>query len=199
MKFDNAFELPLAVDQAWALLLDVPRIVPCIPGAELVEVESDRSYKGKVLVRLGPIALAFAGRAVIELIDDAAHTARIKAQGVDAKGRGGASATVDFALQPGAKGSKVVVTTDLTLSGSVAQYGRGAGVIREVAAQLTNDFAKALEAQLSAGGVDAPQASDAAAPLVPPASKPRAISGFSLFFRVVLAALRRALGFGART
>ena len=79
MKFDNAFELPLPVERAWALLLDVPRIAPCMPGAELVEVTDDRSYKGKVAVRLGPVALIFAGRAVIEQIDDLAHKARIKA------------------------------------------------------------------------------------------------------------------------
>lgn len=194
MKFDNAFELPLPVERAWALLLDVPRIAPCMPGAELVEVTDDRSYKGKVAVRLGPVALIFAGRAVIEQIDDLAHKARIKAQGVDAKGRGGASAVVDFELQPSARGSKVTVNTDLTLSGSVAQYGRGSGIIREVAAQLTREFATALEAQLAADGAPV----DGAAPPPGAAAAPRPISGFSLVFRATLAALRRALGFGPR-
>ncbi len=195
MKFDNTFELSLPVERAWALLLDVPRITPCMPGAELVEVTGERSYKGKVAVRLGPVALTFAGRAEIEQIDGAGHKARIKAQGVDAKGRGGASAIVDFELQPSPRGSKVVVSTDLTLSGSVAQYGRGSGIIREVAAQLTREFAAALEAQLAADGA----AADGSVQSARAAVAARPISGFSLFFRAMIAALRRAFGFGPRT
>lgn len=197
MKFENTFELPLPPDRAWALLLDVPRIVSCMPGAELVEVENDRSFKGKVSVRLGPVALVFNGRAVIESIDNENHTARIKAQGLDAKGRGGASAVVDFKLLPVPQGSNVVISTDLTLSGSVAQYGRGAGVIREVAAELTSEFSKALRRQLSAempvAGVTA-----ASAPERLQGQAPRSISGFSLLFRVLIAALRNALGLGKR-
>src|SRR5487761_2031398 len=142
MKFDNTFALPLPVDPAWVLLLDVPRIAPCVPGAVLLAIESDRSFKGKVSVRLGPVALAFNGRAVIESVDNDNHKARIKAQGTDTKGRGGASSVVDFEVRPTAQGSEVIINTDLTLSGSVAQYGRGAGVIREVAAQLTREFAQ---------------------------------------------------------
>jgi uncharacterized protein len=186
MKFDNTFELSLPVEQAWPMLLDVPRITPCIPGAELVEVESDRAYKGRVSVRLGPVALTFNGRAVIESIDDSAHKARIKAQGMDAKGRGAASALVDFELGPSAKGSKVLIVTDLTLSGTVAQYGRGAGIIREVAAQFTRDFANALEAQLNTQGAASRGASDPGAA----EAKRQAISGFSLLWRAILAALR---------
>ena len=81
MKFDNSIDIPLPVGEAWKLLLDVPRIAPCMPGAELTEVESPTSFKGKVTVRLGPVGLAFAGRAKIEDVDHAAHRARIKAQG----------------------------------------------------------------------------------------------------------------------
>ena len=191
MKFDNTFALPLPVDPAWVLLLDVPRIAPCMPGAELVEIESDRSFKGKVSVRLGPVALAFNGRAVIESVDNDNHKARIKAQGTDTKGRGGASAVVDFEVRPTAQGSEVVINTDLTLSGSVAQYGRGAGVIREVAAQLTREFAQTLQKQLSTERTPMPGTSSA--PPAPAAQEPRAISGLSLLFRAVLAMLRNAL------
>lgn len=196
MMFDNTFELPLSADRAWALLLDVPRIAPCMPGAELTEVESERSFRGKVSVRLGPVALAFAGRAVIEDIDNVNHKARIRAQGLDAKGRGGASAIVDFKLEPVAGGSKVVISTDLTLSGSVAQYGRGAGIIREVASQLTSEFAQSLRRQLapaqSTNSMPAPQAPG---PATAETTAP-AISGFSLLFRALLAFVRNALGRG---
>ena len=194
MKFDNSFELPLPPARAWTLLLDVPRIAPCMPGAELTEVESDRSFKGKVSVRLGPVALAFAGRAVIEGLDNDSHTARIRAQGLDSKGRGGASAVVDFRLEPVAGGSKVIIGTDLTLTGSVAQYGRGAGVIREVASQLTLQFAQALRRELvqstSTETVEERSALDEPTKL----AKPEAISGFAVLFRALCALVRGAFG-----
>lgn len=197
MKFVNSFELPLSVGHAWAVLLDVPRIAPCMPGAELVEIDNDRSFKGKVSVNLGPVALTFNGKATIESIDNDAHKARIKAQGTDAKGRGTVSTIVDFAIEPSAAGSKILIMTDLTLSGAVAQYGRGAGIIREVAAQLTYEFAKNLQRELDTqrevSGLNA-SASDRAGP---PKAKP--ISGITLFFRAVLASLRNALGLGVRS
>src|SRR5262244_1265019 len=93
MEFDNSFEVPLPPDKAWKLLLDIERIAPCMPGAELTEVVGQDSYKGKINVRLGPVALTFAGIVRFEAIDNAAHTARVAAQGTDAKGRGGANAT----------------------------------------------------------------------------------------------------------
>src|SRR5262249_15335889 len=102
--------------------MDIRRIAPCMPGAELTEVVDDKTYKGKVGVRLGPVALAFAGLVTFEEIDQANRRARVKAQGTDSKGRGGASATVSFQLEPSATGSKVLVHTDLSLSGAVAQY-----------------------------------------------------------------------------
>ena len=160
MEFDNTFEVPLPPAQAWKLLLDIERIAPCMPGAELTEVVSKNIYKGKIGVRLGPVALTFAGVVKLEDIDDSAHTARVAAQGTDAKGRGGANAASVFRLEPAGSGSKVVVHTNLTLSGAVAQYGRGVGIIQATAAQLMNQFAKCLEEKLAQ---DHP-----AAPLPPP-------------------------------
>src|SRR5580693_10511363 len=93
MEFDNSFDVPLPPAQAWALLMDIPRIAPCMPGAELTEILDPQNYKGKIAVRLGPVALTFAGRVEFDQIDTASHTARVKAQGSDAKGRGGANAT----------------------------------------------------------------------------------------------------------
>ena len=120
MEFDNSFEVPLPPDRAWPVLMDIRRIAPCMPGAELTEVVDEKTYKGKIGVRLGPVALTFAGTVMFEEIDNAAHRARVKAQGTDAKGRGGANATAAFRLEPSAAGSKVLVHTDLSLSGSVA-------------------------------------------------------------------------------
>jgi uncharacterized protein len=149
MEFDNSFDVPLTPAQAWGLLMDVPRIAPCMPGAELTEVVDPQRYKGKISVRLGPVALTFAGRVEFENIDEAGHSARLKAQGSDAKGRGAANATATFRIEPASGGSKVLIHTDLMLSGAVAQYGRGVGMIQATAAQIISQFAGNLRAQLA--------------------------------------------------
>jgi carbon monoxide dehydrogenase subunit G len=203
VEFDNSFDVPLPPAEAWPVLMDIKRIAPCMPGAELTEVVDDKTYKGKIGVRLGPVALTFAGTVRFEEIDNANHRARVKAQGTDAKGRGGANATAAFRLEPVASGSKVLVHTDLTLSGAVAQYGRGVGMIQATAAQIINQFAGNLKAQLAAtpavatSGVAAPGASapTASAPL--PAAKP--VSGFSLMAKVLWDAIVRLFGGRANT
>lgn len=150
MDFDNSFDVPLPPDQAWATLMDIERIAPCMPGAELTEMVDDTTFKGKVSVRLGPVALTFQGTASFENVDNDAHKADVKAQGADAKGRGGANAVVAFHLEPSDTGSTVKIHTDLQLSGSVAQYGRGAGMIQDLASQIIGQFAKNLAAQIEA-------------------------------------------------
>jgi carbon monoxide dehydrogenase subunit G len=194
MQFSNSFEVSLPPDEAWKTLMDIPRIAPCMPGAELTEVVDAETYKGKVAVRMGPVVLAFAGTAKFEERDDAAHTARVKAQGADAKGRGGANAAVNFRLEPSAAGSKVLIDTDLNLSGSVAQYGRGAGMIQTIAAQLINQFAKALERQIAQsaplGAPETPSDSNGhpkPEAAVLPVAKP--IGGFSLVLQALWAGI----------
>ena len=158
MDFDNSFDVPLPPDQAWTTLMDIERIAPCMPGAELTEIVDDKTFKGKVSVRLGPVALTFQGTASFEDVDNDAHKASVKAQGADAKGRGGANANVTFHLEPSETGSTVKIHTDLQLSGSVAQYGRGAGMIQDLASQIIGQFAKNLAAQIEA---DQPEATTA--------------------------------------
>jgi carbon monoxide dehydrogenase subunit G len=208
MEFDNTFEVPLPPAEAWPVLMDIRRIAPCMPGAQLTEVVDDRTYKGNIGVRLGPVALTFAGLVKFEEIDDANRTARVKAQGTDAKGRGGANAAASFRLEPAGAGSKVLVHTDLTLSGAVAQYGRGVGMIQATAGQLMKQFADNLKKQLAAAPASAaapaaasvPPASATAAPAPvapqaaspPPAATP--ISGFGLMARVIWDAIMRLFG-----
>jgi carbon monoxide dehydrogenase subunit G len=164
MEFDNAFEVPLPVEEAWKVLMDIRRIAPCMPGAELTDVVDDRTYKGKIAVRLGPVALSFAGTVKFDEIDDANHSAKVSAQGNDAKGRGGANAVAGFHLEPAdGGGSKVLVHTNLTLSGSVAQYGRGVGIIQMTAAQIITQFANNLKAKLARDGAAATVAAGIAA------------------------------------
>ena len=199
MEFDNAFEVPLPPAEAWAILMDIRRIAPCMPGAELTDVVDDKTYKGKIAVRLGPVALAFAGLIKFEELDNVNHTARVTAQGSDAKGRGGAHATAAFRLEPVAGGSKVLVHTDLALSGAVAQYGRGVGMIQATAAQIMGQFAKNLGEMVAQRGDTAPPATPASPQILPaaasaaaapaPAAKP--ISGFSLMAKVLWDAIVR--------
>jgi carbon monoxide dehydrogenase subunit G len=155
-----------------------------MPGAELTEVLDQNSYKGKIGVRLGPVALTFAGVVKFEQIDAATHTARVSAQGTDAKGRGGANATSVFRLEPAGGGSKVLVHTDLALSGAVAQYGRGVGIIQATAAQIMNQAAAAVSAPTSAAPPPArPSPPAGAAEGSAPATKP--IAGFALIGKVI--------------
>src|SRR2546423_5054382 len=196
MEFDNSFEVPLPPAEAWKVLLDIKRIAPCMPGAELTEVLDQDTYKGKIGVRLGPVALTFAGLVKFEHMDAATYTARVTAQGTDAKGRGGANATSVFRLEPAAGGSKVLVHTDLALSGAVAQYGRGVGIIQLTAAQLMNQFAARLKDKLAQ---DAAAAVSAPASAAPPPARPsppavaaedhappaKPIAGFALIGKVI--------------
>ncbi len=187
MEFDNSFDVPLRPAEAWPLLMDIRRIAPCMPGAEVTEVIDDTTYKGRIAVRLGPVALSFAGVIRLEALDGVNHTARVKAQGSDAKGRGAANATASFRLEPAGSGSKVLVHTDLALSGAVAQYGRGVGIIQATAAQIMSQFAANLKSQIVDS--DAPSAPAAQPSLSGPAQPPPAagppISGFSLMARVI--------------
>ena len=204
MEFENSFNVAVPVDEAWAILTDIERIAPCMPGAELTEIVDENSFRGKVSVRLGPVALTFQGDARFEERDDAGHSARVKAQGRDAKGRGGANANVDFRLVPADDGTtEVQIRTDLQLSGSVAQYGRGVGMIKDVAGQLIGRFADALHEQIAAERSADQEAAETPAapaePAPPPAAKP--ISGFSLGASVMWSAVLRWLKglFGARS
>ena len=146
------------------MLIDIQRIAHCVPGAELTEVVDDRTYKGKIGVRLGPVSLAFAGQVRFEELDATAHRATIKATGSEAKGRGGAQAHVVCILTQTGPDTRVDIATTLNLSGTIAQYGRATGMIAGVAQQLIDQFAAGLEADMKAA---AQPDADMAAPPVP--------------------------------
>ena len=199
MKISNSFTVPVGREKAMELLTDVPMIAPCIPGAELGELVSENNYRGELKVRLGPIALTFAGTAKISDIDHDANTAILFTKGADKKGRGAAEATTLFALSETSDATLVDMQTDLALSGSVAQYGRASGLITEVAKQLTGEFAENLyrliETQTTGSGAvtDDPLTNYSGEEQ---SAKP--ISGFTLILRSWLAMLRRWCGRNAR-
>jgi len=166
MKLENAFDVPAPPETAWALLNDVPRVVPCMPGAELREVVDENTFKVTMHVKLGPIALQFATDVKKEEVDEAAMSTTMSAKAREQKGRGGATATIQSSLQPAGEGTRVTIVTDLHLQGTVASTGRG--IVGDVANQLVGRFADCLAQQLQAPGPDggsAPaEAADAAAP-----------------------------------
>ena len=196
MQLENSFTVPAAPDAAWDILLDVPRIAPCMPGAELTETVGEHSYKGNAKLRVGPVALTFSGEATITEIDTENRVATVEAKGNDTKGRGAASARVEFRLVADGAGSRVDITSDIDLTGSIAQYGRASGLIDAIAGQIIADFAENLAAEIGASG--APEAApaesapdDAAAPAraaAPPSDN--SISGIRLFFRALWSMIR---------
>lgn len=195
MLLKNSFTVPRPPEETWGLLLDVPSIVGCVPGAELTAAEENKTYKGFVAVRLGPVALKFAGTATITDIDEAGRTATIRAKGSDQQGRGNAGAVSKMQVAPDGEGSIVTIDTDLQLSGMVAQYGRASGVIIAVSNEIVTAFARCLKARLesaatapSAPSADTPPAKDRPAPVT---ANPL---GVGLFFRALVAWLRGLFG-----
>ncbi len=148
MLIENSFEVPAPVDRLWAYLLDVERVAPCMPGAELTEVIDDRNWKGKVNMKFGPVALSFAGTVTMEERDDAAHRVVLKAQGMEQRGKGAASAGVTSWLEPGEGKTTVKIVADITLTGTVAQLSRG--LLPDVSAKLTRQFVDCLQTNMGA-------------------------------------------------
>tara|TARA_B100000686_G_C16704407_1_gene925383 strand:+ start:775 stop:1380 length:606 start_codon:yes stop_codon:yes gene_type:complete len=198
MEFDNTFEVPLPPAEAWVTLMNIESIAPCMPGAQLTEIIDEKTFSGKVSVRLGPVALTFQGKAVFEDIDEKHYKASVKAQGADAKGRGGANADVHFRLEPSDIGSIVKIHTNLQLSGSVAQYGRGAGMIQDLAGQIIGKFAENLSKQIEeTNSREKPSASQDSKPS-PADQEPAPIQMGSLAFKVfwnqLVRTFRRLIG-----
>ena len=150
MELTYEFDIAADVHHAWAVLLDVPRITPCLPGAELTEILGDNQYKGTASVKLGPVKLSFAGEAELFDVDNDARVAKMRAKGSDKKGRGTANADVIFALSASeGGGTRINVRADLTLAGTIAQYGRASGLIDQMAQQIIAAFVKNLEAEMA--------------------------------------------------
>jgi carbon monoxide dehydrogenase subunit G len=182
MKLENSFEVPASPETAWELLLDVPRVVPCMPGAELTEVVDDSNWKAKMNVKLGPISLTFATDVERTEVDEAARRVLLSASGRELRGRGNARANVESSLASVNGGTRVDIVTDLHLSGPAAQYGRG--IVADVSEQLVGRFADCLRAQLDTSQV--PEAAEAA---VAQAAKP--VSGLRLFFAALWRSITR--------
>jgi uncharacterized protein len=156
MNLEHEFRVDVPIEQTWTVLLDLERIAPCMPGAQLQEVEGDE-YRGIVKVKVGPITAQYKGAARFVEVDEAEHWAVIKAEGRDTRGQGNASATITARLMVDGDGTKVQVSTDLTVTGKVAQFGRG--VMADVSSKLLGQFVECLERDvLAPGSAPAPTA-----------------------------------------
>src|SRR3990172_10583929 len=192
MHIQSAFKVNAPPPEAWRLLTDLERVAPCLPGAELGEALGAGMYRASFKVKLGPVSLNFAGKVgFVELHEDSGLVV-IKACGTDTKGRGGAQGTVRCRLAAEAGATSVALDSSVDLSGSVAQYGRGQGMITDLTQQLVNRFAANLEvltASAASPGT-APAASSPETPKPAPAAAQEAEVGGLLAGALWRAALR---------
>jgi uncharacterized protein len=181
MLIENEFQVAAPLEQVWKHMQDIPRIAPCLPGAELTDVNGD-TYKGRVTTKMGPVKLQFMGTAKIVQRDQSAKRIVMEASGSEEKGKGQASMTVTSTMAGSGNGTRVKVAQDIQLSGAAAQFGRG--MVQDVTSVLMKSFAKCLADDIgrSSRG-EAPGQRDA----VP-------VKGFSIGMQAAMTALKRFFG-----
>ena len=149
MQLENSFSVSAPPDRVFAYLLDVNKVVGCVPGAELSEVVDPTTFKGKVKIKVGPITVAYSGTARIVDRDDSTHSAAIEAEGRETTGPGSARAKANMSVMADGSGSVVKIVTDYNVAGRVAQFGRG--VMEDVSRRLVGDMAACIKANVEAG------------------------------------------------
>ena len=200
MQLENSFQVSAQPDRVFAYLLDVNKVVGCVPGAELTEVLDESTFKGKVKVKVGPITVAYNGTARISERDDARRSATLTAEGRETTGPGSARASATMSVATAGEGSLITIATEYHVAGRVAQFGRG--VMEDVSKRLINEMASCIQANLEA---DEPPKDDIAAAVERSSSstdpKPaRAhvtaapVSAFSLFWHLVKLRVARLFG-----
>jgi uncharacterized protein len=206
VKLEQSFEVRAPVERVWETLVDIERVAPCLPGAEITEAGEDGTYRGTFSVRLGPTTAAYRGELNMEELDEEGRRVVMRASGQDKRGQGSAKATIVSTMQGEGELTRVDVATDLTITGRLARFGRG-GMIEDISNRLLKEFADCLQQRIEAPPAAEPNPVDAVlaatpegAAAAPPAaggadapSTARPIGGFSLFFRALLDRLRRAI------
>jgi carbon monoxide dehydrogenase subunit G len=205
MQIENSFTVAQPPERLWATLLDVEKIVPCMPGAELTEVVDDTHWKGKLNAKFGPVSMSFAGTVAMEDRDDTAHRVVLRAKGMEQRGKGAADASVTSWLEAGASEGETTVhmQADITLSGAAAQMSRG--LLPEISKKLTQQFADCLQQTMAADA--SPSAEAAAEGQAAPAPAPAAAAakpvggiglGLSAIWAMIAGFFRRLFGRGHR-
>ena len=204
MKLEQSFDVRAPVERVWETLVDIQRVAPCLPGAEITEAGEDATYRGTFSVRLGPTTAAYRGELNMEELDEDARRVVMRASGQDKRGQGSAKATIVSTMRAEGDVTTVDVKTDLTITGRLARFGRG-GMIEDISNRLLREFADCLQAKIEAPPAAEPTVLDAVlaatpegAAAAPPAvggskapTTAKPIGGFSLFFRALLDRLRR--------
>ena len=185
MKLEQSFEVHAPVDRVWETLIDIERVAPCLPGAEITESGEDGIYRGTFSMRLGPATAAYRGRLHMQEVDESARRVVMSASGQDKRGQGSAKATIVSTMREEGEATHVDVETDFTITGRLARFGRG-GMIEDISNRLLKDFAECLQQRM--------EAAPAGAAGTPATAKP--IGGFSIFFRALLDRIRRLFGRG---
>ena len=157
MKLEQSFQVAAPIDEVWQALNDLERVAPCLPGATITGHDEDGTYKGEFKVKLGPTTAAYRGTIRITERDDAGHRATMVAKGNDVRGQGGASATILNVLSEHDGGTQVDSTTDFSITGRLARFGRG-GMIEDISSKLLRDFSACLATRL--GESDPPTGAD---------------------------------------
>ena len=172
MDLHHEFTVPVPAADAWKILTDLERLAPCLPGAQLTEIEGD-IYRGQVKIKVGPILAQFKGQASFVSRDDANFLASLKAEGRDTGGKGNASATITARLEPvSASSAKCTVDTQLNISGKVAQFGRGAlaDVSDKLLLQFVDNLNTLIASQPVESALNAAPTAASAAPSAPSAT-----------------------------
>jgi carbon monoxide dehydrogenase subunit G len=196
MKLEHSFQVAAPLDRVWEALIDVERVAPCLPGAEITEASEDGTYGGTFSVRLGPTTAAYRGELSMEEVDADAHRAVMRASGQDKRGQGSAKATIVSTMREEGGATTVDVETDFTITGRLARFGRG-GMIKDVSNRLLRDFSeclqKTIEGAEAAPEAAAPEPGAAPSPAAQPPTRAKPVGGISLFLRALLDRIRRAL------
>ncbi len=148
---ETSFEVPAGTDEVWGYLLDIEKVVPCMPGAELTETIDDDHWKGKMKLKLGPVSLVFAGKVEMQERNEDDHRVVLEASAMEQRGKGAASAKVTSSMESFDGGTRVHVAQDIKVSGQAAQFSRG--MMEDVATKIVHQFADCLKAQMEAEGV----------------------------------------------
>ena len=202
MKIERSFTVAAPPDEVWSALVDVERVAPCLPGAEITGVDEDGTCQGLFTVKLGPTTVKYRGTLELENVDQAARSATMRGRGSDTRGQGGTTVTIVSEVADEDGGARVDVAMDLTITGRLARFGRG-GMIEDVASHLMEQFAACLQQRLAADPVPvAAEATAAGAAEPAPASRPGPtappIKSIRLVLQVLLSRLRRVFGRGRR-
>ena len=204
MKLEQSFEVRAPVERVWETLIDIERVAPCLPGAEITEAGDEGSYRGTFSVRLGPTTAAYRGELHMQEVDEEGRRVVMNASGQDKRGQGSAKATIVSTMHEEGDATRVDVETDFTITGRLARFGRG-GMIQDISNRLLKEFAECLQQRIEAPPAAEPNLIDAiaaatpeGAAVAPPATggagaptTAKPIGGFSLFFRALFDRLRR--------